>query len=216
MSARTARFAFANDFSAGEKAPLHQFTGDELDTRLAERETAGYARGFDDGERAQAAHAGARIADAAGQIARQIESLDAALLVHRARIEAQSARLAFAFARRLAGSLLKDHLTAPLADAFRALLADLRCDERIVVAVHPSLVEAFDAELGGMLAGHRAALNLSVVGDPTLAPGDGRIDWDGGGLVLDAAVFERRLADLIARTYPESPPSPEETAHGNA
>lgn len=211
MSLPRPRFMFDTDFSAIEKPPLHQFTPDELDIRLAEREASGYARGFDDGEKAKAAHIDARIADAIDRLAHSIDSLDASILAHRRSNEAAAAHLAFAFARKLAGSLLKDHLTTPLEDAFRALMADLTSDDNIVIAVHPSLSAAFDNVLGRLLAGHRAGLKLTIVPDASLAPGDGRIDWDGGGLVRDAAALEDRLGELIARTYPDPSPIAEET-----
>lgn len=212
MSRPRPRFVFDTDFSAIEKPPVHQFTPDELDTRLAEREAAGYARGYDDGEKARAAHVEARIADAIERLAAGLDSLDAEVLDHRRATEAASAHLAFAFARKLAGSLLKDHLTTPLEDAFRCLMADLTSDDTIVIAVHPTLKEPFEGVLQRLLAGHRAGLRLSIVADPTLAPGDGRIDWEGGGLVRDAAALERRLGELIARTYPDASPAMEETS----
>ena len=58
-------------------------------------------------------------------------------------------------------------------------------------------------------ASDRRRLNLHVEADDTLVPGDARIDWEQGGLALDA---EARAAAVAAEFATLAPTSGEGTA----
>lgn len=51
---------------------------------------------------------------------------------------------------------------------------------------------------------------VSIIGDPDVAPGDARVEWDGGGMVRDTGLIWREIDDIIERNLGERLEMPED------
>lgn len=176
------KFQFGTDFREGGRRAT-----DEADLQAARTEAflAGEMKGRHEAE--------AQLSAMVAQIARSAERLlsqDAARLVE---IETQAARLALTAARRLAGAALDEKPIATLEGAIRECLGHARLAPHLVLRVHEGAVEAAEVLIRRLAQETGFSGRLVVLGEPDMAPGDGRIEWADGGLVVDA----RRLSDLV-------------------
>lgn len=175
----------------------------------SEAAAAAYAQGYEDGEQAAAAAGAAHVAAALGTISDALATLESGLDSLRAEARSDAARLAFAFARKLAGRLIAEDPAAPVLDAFASLAFDLANRADITIRLHPDALAGVAAALAPAQDGDWPVPRL--LADDTLPPGDCRIDWPDGGLICDHAAIEARLDALLDRHLasqitPETPP----------
>ena len=166
---------------------------------LRDCEAAAYARGYSDGMSIESAGTAARLAQTLAQISGQFDALDTSVSSHNASANASAAKLAFAFARKLAGKLVEADPVAPIAEGFASLLTDLVGVPDVTISVHPDLVADVAQRISELAKGRLTGCNLLTIADTALLPGDCRIDWENGGLVRNQAQFDARLNDLIER-----------------
>ena len=155
----------------------------ERDMALADARKDGYEAGlaFARSER-EAAMLAAIDALQAGveQIA---EEVDAAV----AKTTAEAAELALAAAELIAGRALETAPAATIDAALSRVIEQLGRNPKLMIAVHPSLVEEMERLIALRQAGDRRRMFLHVAGDETLPLGDTLISWQEGGLRLDAS-----------------------------
>jgi flagellar assembly protein FliH len=187
-------FAFTEDFS-DPSAPADPAEA-AREAAAAERESAAYARGYDDGASAERAGEAARTAAALEQILQELGALQTHLESIAARASTDARALAFAFARKLAGRLVVADPLAPVAEAIDALLADLRGQDELIIRLNPALTESAEASLAPAIAERLPAIRLKILADETVAAGDCRLEWPTGGLALDHGALGTRLAAL--------------------
>ncbi len=165
------------------------------DTDMAAARAAGYDAGERAGRAAAAADVAARTVDALSVIAERLDALhDEAM---------QSVEVcATALARLLLGALgsafptlCARHGEAELCRVIATVMPALLRETGVVVRVHPALAGAVTAALAGVPA--RTAPPPAVEPDATLAPGDVRIAWNGGGAARDSAATWRAVADVL-------------------
>lgn len=120
------------------------------------------------------------------------------------RLSGAATETAIAAADLLAARAL-DHAPAAAIDAAigRALGQVARGTE-LQVRVHPDLVADIESCIAARQAEDRRKLSLVVTPDATVLPGDARIGWESGGLMLDAAARRaailRELEELLPKT----------------
>lgn len=149
---------------------------------------------------------------AQGQMQAQMSSLltqlvrGAEILVARqderlAQIEAEAAHLAAVTARALAGAALSEKPLSQLSDAARECLAHARSAPHLLIRVHESIVEEVEAMMAGLIRESGFAGRLVVLGEPDIVPGDGRIEWADGGVVIDRSRTEEAVEAAIAAVF---------------
>lgn len=198
-----APFEFAADFSgstagSGSISQAARARADEL----RDYEAAAYARGYSDGMSIESAGTVAKLVQTLEQISGQIDALETAVACHNTAAQVAAGKLAFAFARKLAGKLVETDPVAPIAEGFGSLLTDLVGVPDVTISVHPDLVADVNLRVTELAKGRLTGCTLHIVEDAALMPGDCRIDWENGGLVRDHAMFEARLAALLERSQP--------------
>ena len=114
-----------------------------------------------------------------------------------ARAAEESVNVAFAFAKHLAGSLLKQFPVAPIEAAARQIFLDLRGAPHIVARVAPSMVDIVKKRLAAIALEMGLDGKLIVMGEPEILDADCRIEWADGGLVHDQAQLEQRLRTCV-------------------
>uniref|UniRef100_UPI001953195E FliH/SctL family protein n=1 Tax=Escherichia coli TaxID=562 RepID=UPI001953195E len=69
----------------------------------------------------------------------------------------------------------------------------------LVVRVHDDLLEDARTELTRLAAERGFAGRLVILAEPIIAPGDCRIEWSTGGIVLDRDETALRIAEAVQR-----------------
>ncbi|TAK47130.1 MAG: flagellar assembly protein H [Xanthobacteraceae bacterium] len=193
-----AKFLFDLDFAA-PAAKDKAATAAEIAARVAEAEARGYEQGFAAAQAKARADTERRVAVALGHIGEAIEAIAAGLDRIEARMEAESVEVALAVARKLSAELIAREplaeLTALIADCFRHLVAT----PHLVVRVSDALYDHAKGRIEELSRRNGFEGRLVILADPDIAHGDGRVEWADGGITLDRAATETKIAELIGR-----------------
>ena len=188
----TTRFLFDQDFRAPRRSE------GASPAALNAAEERGRAAGLAEGRRQAREEAQARLAAAAQRLAEDAARLLAEADAARAAIEEDAVAFAVALGRRLAGDALRADPLGPLGEAAREAFQHLRGVPHLVVRVNETLVEEVDALVGRIARERGYEGRLVVLGEPDIAPGDGRLEWADGGVVRDRAAVEAAVAQTLA------------------
>ncbi|QJU57435.1 flagellar assembly protein H [Sphingomonas sp. AP4-R1] len=107
--------------------------------------------------------------------------------------------LALAAAATLAGHAIDFAPGRAVDEALDRALEQVERGTGLVIRVHPKLTEVMEERLATRIARERRKLNLTLMADETIQPGDGQISWKEGALGVDAAA---RRAALVAELAP--------------
>lgn len=116
-----------------------------------------------------------------------IETVDVRVDEAAEQIREDATEVALAAAELLAARALDEAPGAAVDAAIGRVLRQVARGQELLVRVHPDLTEEVERLIAVRQSGDRRRLNLHVVGDEALVLGDAHIEWDQGGLVLDAA-----------------------------
>jgi flagellar assembly protein FliH len=184
------KFMFAADFSGNSRPVIDE------DALAAAR-----AEGFRSGQEQARREGDQQLVALMGQLARSCERLLAQQDERMGAIEAQAAQLAVTTARGLAGAALEDKPLAQLLGAARECLAHARLAPHLVIRVHDSLVEAVDGQITALARETGFAGKLVVLGDPEIAPGDGRLEWADGGIAIERAQLDAAVDAAVKSVF---------------
>lgn len=198
MSASSpAKFGFDLDLSGNQ-----QQTRVMTESRIAQiRDTAraeGYAEGLAEGQRTEVARAaaeltvaGQRIATTAASVLNNLKSVD-----QQTRVE--GLELARAIAVKLAARLVADRPEAEIEALIADCMASLERAPHLVVRCNPALADKLKEITEAHMAAAGYGGRLIVMGDDTIPPGDGRLEWADGGLVRDMGAIMSQIDAAIA------------------
>jgi flagellar assembly protein FliH len=190
MSGAT-RFTFGTDFREGGRR-----AAGEADIAAARAE--GFAAGIEQGRRDADQQLNALVA----QLARAAERLVAHEASHAAEVEARAAYVAIVAAKALAGAALSERPLAALETALRECLGHARTAPHLVMRVHEGAVEAAEGLVRRLAQETGFAGRLVVLGEPDIAPGDGRIEWAEGGFVIERERLGHLVDQAMATAFP--------------
>ncbi len=208
--AQAKKFLFDTAFASKaerEQKPKPQFTEEDLAAARAEGQQAGVQLGRESALRAIER----RVADALDAVAAGLAGVDAAQARAAAELREDAARLALAIAAKLAPELVSRQPLAEIEAVVVECLAQLPTEPRVVVRVAEGLVEALSGRIDELV--RRVGFSGAVVllGEPTMAPGDARVEWADGGAERDLARTRRAVEEAVeryCRTGPETRPAP--------
>lgn len=191
MSGATAKFVFDNDFSRDRQARLG-----EVD--IARATQGGYERGVIEGRAAAEADIAAAYASAAQMLGHQLSGLLAEADSRAEAIEAAAIDVAVTLARAIAGAALAARPDADLQAAARAALGHARGQPHLAVRVHESTVTEIDQLMQRLARETGFAGRIIVLGEPDIAPGEGRLEWADGGILVDRAALDASISQAVA------------------
>lgn len=110
----------------------------------------------------------------------------------------EAGALSLSIGEALAARALSQAPGEAIDQAIGRVLAEIARGQEVTVSVHPDLAEDIETRITTRQAGDRRRLNLVVLADDALAPGDAHLRWEGGGLRLDAAGRRRAVAEELA------------------
>lgn len=133
-----------------------------------------------------------------------IEAMENGLGEIEQRLAREAGELALSAADLLAARALELDPGLAIDEAIGRALSQVRRGQPVRVRVHPDLVEDVEQLVAERQASERRRLSLAVFGDESLRPGDASLQWDQGGLRLDA---EARRAAVRAELDGVLPPA---------
>jgi len=179
----------------------------------------GYGRGFGEGmvkgmtegrqagQREAEARIEARFADAAVKIATDVQALIAAREARNEEFARMPVVVAMAMVRKLMPELTRRGGLAEIEGLIASLAADLIDEPRLTIRVEPETADLLRERLeGSRVLGPDA--KVMVIEDPTIAVGDGRVEWADGGVERDT----RRLLDDIEAIVSRMPTTDQPSA----
>lgn len=184
------KFTFGTDFREGGRRAAS-------DADVAAARAEGFVAGQEHGRR----EAESQFSGLVGKLVRSAEKLVADEERRIAEIEAEAAHVAIVTARGLARAALAQRPHGALEQAVRECLGHARLAPHLVVRVNEGAVEAVETMLAGLARETGFAGKLVVLGQPDIAPGDGRIEWADGGFVIDSARLEQLVEQAVASLF---------------
>jgi flagellar assembly protein FliH len=190
------KFMFGTDFREGGRRAVG-------DADLAAARAEGFKAGQDQGRR----EAETQLNGLLGHLVQATERLLAEEDRRAAAIEEQAARVAIVTAQGLARAAVAERPLAQIERAVRECLGHARLAPHLVVRVNESAVEAVEQMLAGPAREVGFAGRLVVLGQPDIAPGDGRVEWADGGMVIDSTRIEQLVEQAVRSVFGHSNPS---------
>jgi flagellar assembly protein FliH len=179
------RFTFDRAFpeTADRRVPLEKkepaITVSEHEKLLAMTSAAARQEGFAAGKAEAEDEFTAQLARAMDQVAMALELLRSDLDGIRDMASDEAIRIGHGVARKLAGRLMDDAPMALIEDAARRIFEDLRGQPHVAVRVADGLLEAARERMQAVAREKGFEGRLIVMGEPEIAAGDVRIEWDG-------------------------------------
>jgi flagellar assembly protein FliH len=199
VAAAKARFLFDTDFGAPKREAEVRVPQADHEAALAEAEARGYARGRDEATAERVAEAEHLVALGLERVAGEVERLLATLAAIEVRLEREAVDVAVAVARKLAEGLIAREPLAELTALMTECFGELRSTPHVVVRVNDALLAPLKERLDRVAADAGFAGRLVILAEPTIAVGDGRIEWADGGIVRDSAALRAKVDDLVQR-----------------
>ena len=190
----------AEDRETIAKAQLHALT-----QALPESYNAGFKDGWDQGWAAaiEAArtHADAYAAEAMTNVAKRVAVLGAASDAGVDEARKLAVRVATTVAKKLAGNLVEKMPAEQIEEMMTEILGGLTTDRRLVLRVHPDLVESFKARMQQLVADSGFTGTLEINADPALPITDCRLAWIEGGAERIYQDIVEKVEHTVARYY---------------
>ena len=189
------KFMFGTDFREGGRRAVG-------DADLAAARTEGFKAGQEQGRR----EAETQLNGLLDRLLRTSEKLLAEEDRRALAIEEQAARVAIVTAQGLARAAVAERPLAQIERAVRECLVHARSAPHLVVRVNEGAVEAVEQMLAGPAREVGFAGRLVVLGQPDIAPGDGRVEWADGGMVIDSTRIEQLVEQAVRSVFGHSNP----------
>ncbi|AQR75772.1 flagellar assembly protein FliH [Sphingomonas sp. LM7] len=131
-----------------------------------------------------------------------IEALDDRFEDVSKRVTGEAAEIALAAADMIAGRAIEAVPAETIDAAIGRALSQVARGTELEIRVHPDLIEAIEGRIADRQAKDRRKLNLTVIGDVTIAIGDALIGWEQGGLALDATARRQAVMEELETLLP--------------
>lgn len=192
----SAKYMFDEDFATGVKPTISVV---EAERRRQDAEAQAYRKGFAAGQAQALGEATQRAAVALGIIANGMERLDRALGGIEARLETEAVEVAVAVAAKLAPKLIAREPFAEISALATECFHHLVGTPHVEVRVAADIYEAAKDRIEDAARARGFDGRLVLTPDPSMTPGDCRIEWADGGMIRDQAATIAAIDELVAR-----------------
>lgn len=201
MTIQPQKFLFETEFGVQPRrddAREAQIEAERLAALAQEREQ-GRMEGYVQGEQVALNGIEQQRLQAVRLLSDTLEAHMAELAGIEARLRAEALSLSLAIATKLADTLIAQHPLEQLKDLIDECFANLRQVPHLVIRVHDSLLDMSRETVEAVARERGFEGRLVFLAEPSILPGDCRIEWANGGLVLDRMETQARIAETIAR-----------------
>ncbi|WP_029040376.1 FliH/SctL family protein [Cucumibacter marinus] len=219
-AAQPEKFQFDRDLARVRKR-TRTLAEEDFDALIEQTRQQAYAEGHAAGEKSATVKAAEALAQAANKLATNGINLVEAMAQRERNHRDEAVELAASVARRLAAHLVVREPVAELEALWRDCLASLERAPHVVIRCHPDIADAVK-QMAEQHASERGyAGRLVIMGDPDILLGDGRIEWNEGGIARDSeaisAEINKKLHRFIMADRPAGETGPDtETAGATA
>lgn len=197
--AAPAKFLFDTDFAAPDKTRERAATAAEIAQKVAEAEARAYRAGYEAAQQEAKVESDRRAALALEEIGIAIRGIAQRFSGIETRMETEAVDVAVAVARKLCNELI---LREPLSEVMALVgecFSHLVATPHLVVRINDQLYEAARTQIERQAAQSGFEGRLVILAEPGIATGDCRIEWADGGVVLERAVIESKISELVGR-----------------
>ncbi len=192
-SSQPRKFTFDTVFDGGRVVtpaePVATFSAEDLEAARAE----GFAEGRRSAQALADLEAAAALAEASRAIRAGLTALGDVARAHKA----DSARLALAVGRSIAGAALDAFPEGPLVAAMQALAREVEAQPRLTVRTAPGQAERLGEPLHQAAEAAGFTGQVVVKADPALAPAAFTFDWGEGRATFDPQAAAARVAAVL-------------------
>ncbi|MGN6283953.1 MAG: FliH/SctL family protein [Afipia sp.] len=197
--AAPAKFLFDTDFAAPAASRERAVSSEEIAKQVAEAEARAYRDGFAAAQREAKAESDRRTALAFEEISIAIRSIASNFGNIETRMETEAVDVAVAVARKLCSELVAaeplTEIAALVSDCFRHLTST----PHIVVRINDALYETARKTIDELAKRNGFEGRLVILAEPDIATGDCKIEWADGGMTLERAQIDAKIAELVGR-----------------
>jgi len=193
-----AKFLFDVDFAAGAKREPTIALAEHA-AKLAEAETAAHRRGYAEAQNDARVAADRRMAEALERIVSSLGEANKTFAAIEARLETEAVEVAVAVARKLAPALIAREPFAEISALAGSCFRELLASPHIVVRVNDALYAEAREKLDDIARAHGFEGRLVVLGEPSVALSDCRIEWADGGINRNNAATDAAIGEAVAR-----------------
>ena len=197
--AAPAKFMFDMDFSAPDRMRERPATPAEIAQKIAAAEARAYRDGFDAAQREAKAESDRRSALALEEIGIAIQAIAKRFSGIETRMETEAVDVAVAVARKLCSTLIAAEPLGEITGLVKDCFSQLVSTPHLVVRINESLYETAHERIERMAKQSGFEGRLVILAEPGIATGDCRIEWADGGVVLERAVIEAKISELVGR-----------------
>ena len=105
--------------------------------------------------------------------------------------------LSGALAMKIAGRALQEKPDEAVLQMLESLLPNLIEQPALTIEVHPDLADRLQEKIIRLSSAHGFVGQLKVAASAEVAPGDCKVEWDQGKAVLNQAVLQQKVKDLL-------------------
>ena len=109
----------------------------------------------------------------------------------------EAGALSLSIGEALAARALSEAPGEAIDQAIGRVLGQVARGQEVTVSVHPDLAEDIETRIVARQAGDRRRLNLVVLADEALTPGDAHLRWEMGGLRLEAEARRQAVIEEL-------------------
>lgn len=199
----TQKFAFSTVFSESGEVLRD---GDRIRRILTEAEAEEAKKAaFAEGEASQVARAAQTEADALRAVASQMQLILSRLHGESEALRADSAKLAVAAARKIAGAALEQYGAETVASLAAEAMSELRGEPRLSVHCAPDLEAPLSEKLAEVAKQTGFEGAIVVRGESGLTGADCRLEWRRGSISQSSEEIGARLETLVAKWLDQAP-----------
>ena len=197
--AAPAKFLFDLDFGAPDKARERPATASEVAQKIAAAEGRAYRDGFDAGQREAKAESDRRAALALEEIGIAVRGIANGLAGVETRMETEAVDIAVAVARKLCSGLIAAEPLGEITGLVSDCFAHLVSTPHLVVRINEALYEDAHGRIEQLAKQSGFEGRLVILAQPEIVAGDCKIEWADGGVVLERAVIDAKINELVGR-----------------
>ena len=173
---------------------------EEVATREAAAKEEGHQEGFLKGlEQGKGEHAEqeAKIAELMQQVTIAVASVQNMYQEATDDFKRAILELSGALAMKIAGRALQEKPDEAVLQMLESLLPNLIEQPALTIEVHPDLADRLQEKIIRLSSAHGFVGQLKVAASAEVAPGDCKVEWDQGKAVLNQAVLQQKVKDLL-------------------
>jgi flagellar assembly protein FliH len=202
------RFLFDNYFDTNEKGVTvaRDFTGEDMEQARLEGFEEGKTRGREEAQ----ASINQQVADALANASRSFQALQQGMEGLKQDVEIDALRTVSMIVGKIVPYYAGKHGLEEVEALVHECLAAAYDEPRVVVRAHGSILGPLTDHLDQVTTSSGFNGNVVALEDPSLSPGDCRVEWADGGAERDVERVWESIKTALARFTGESSPLPSE------